>query len=523
MADLDRDRFDAQVAFATAPARAQPEVEPSGEPPATPRGRWVLRLPLKLARFLLRPLLRPVLARLRHQIADAVRQELLLAQEQARTESQHRLQQQLDRIDTARDCLAAAQRAQGEEIRLVYTGLIDAIHAAGTAVDTSLGQVQDRAEATLARIDSAGAAQARSAAAAARYQEQLLGQQASLHARLEQQAQTFHAGLAQQAAEQAEHQRQATAQTTAMQARVDSLAAGLSAQLALQIQTLQGAITQLEHIENYALAGARRVALPCGGGDMLVRSEAGYVLCSDTDLSVLSTLVEIGDLERGTRVLIESLLRPGDVFVDVGANIGMHTLAAGRAMAAQGTMIVFEPFEPTRRLLEKSVWINGFGPITRIHGCAVSDRVGAQPLFLGQSSGHHSLFTLGEGTPSSQVEVRTVRLDDVIEPALRVTLLKIDAEGAELAVLAGAAATVCNSPDIALIVEFGPTHLSRTGQDPAAWLAAFEAYGFVYRVIDPYSGALAQRSLAELEALESSNLLFARPGSPVWRNTKETA
>jgi hypothetical protein len=122
-----------------------------------------------------------------------------------------------------------------------------------------------------------------------------------------------------------------------------------------------------------------------------------------------------------------------------------------------------------------------------------------------------------------RVEVRTVRLDDVVEPDLCVTLLKIDAEGAELDVLSGAAATVGNSPDIVLIVEYGPSHLRARSLDGAAWLAAFEAFGFEYRAIDPVTGTLTRRSLAELEAEQSTNLFFARPASTAWKHVKEIA
>ncbi len=417
---------------------------------------------------LVKPVARPILLRLRSYLNEPLRQEMLELHEHTSQESRLHLEQLQRHIDAGRD-----------EMRVMYTSLLDQIN---------VGQLQAAQANALER--EAGAA--------------LQDEVRALHGQLE-------GTLASSA--------QRTADLHA------SLAAGLDGWRAEQTLAAQLAGAQLARVENYSYASARRVALPCGGTDMLVKTEAGYIMCANTDLSVLSTLVETGDLERGTRLLIQSLLRPGDVFVDVGANIGMHTLAGGHAMAAQGTIIAFEPFEPTRRLLEKSLWMNGLGPITRLHGCAVSDHAGSHPLFLGQSSGHHSLFAHGgEDVPAQgQVEVRTVRLDDVVEAGLRVTLLKIDAEGAELAVLMGAAATLRNSPDIALIVEFGPSHLRATGQDGAAWLAAFEAFGFEHRAIDPASGALARCTLAGLEAEESTNLFFARPGSAAWTHVKETA
>lgn len=278
-------------------------------------------------------------------------------------------------------------------------------------------------------------------------------------------------------------------------------------------------LPQLDRIEQYSYASARRVALPCDG-DVLVRSEAGYILCAGSDLAVLATLIETGELERGTRRVIEALLRPGDCFVDVGANIGIHTLAAGRALRRQGAIHAFEPFDATRRLLQNSVWMNGLAEIATIHASAVSSSAGVKPLYLGTSSGHHSLFALG-ADGGARIDVPTVRLDDVLDQ--RVDLLKIDAEGAELDVLDGARRLVADNPGIALIAECGPAHLARTGHTIEAWLAAFAACGLAWRAIDPDTGALADTSPALLAAADSTNLLFARPGAPCWNRLLELA
>jgi FkbM family methyltransferase len=430
------------------------------------------------------------MSRVRRYFTDALRQDLLdqhaetrshmqLMHEHTRQDMQCRLDRLQDQIGAVRAAVIAAQEPARDEARLIYTSLLDQIHATQLQLADIVRDSHNK--------------------------------YAALHGHLD-------------AFDTATHGRIDTVGSD-LQSHIETLDGSLRSLLEAQNAQYRDVVApHLAHIENYAYASARRVAVPCGDGDMLVKTEAGYVLCSGSDLSVLSTLVDTGDLERGTRLLIQGLLRPGDVFVDVGANIGMHTIAAGHAMATCGTIIAFEPFAPTCRLLEKSVWLNGMQSITRIHGCAVSAQAGSHDLFLGASSGHHSLFQhAGEDTSAhGRVTVDTVRLDDVVDPSLHVTLLKIDAEGAELDVLAGAAATLRNAPDIALIVEFGPAHLRATGQNGAAWLAAFEAFGFEYRAIDPTSGSLARRSLAQLEAETSTNLFFARPGSAPWANVKET-
>jgi FkbM family methyltransferase len=282
---------------------------------------------------------------------------------------------------------------------------------------------------------------------------------------------------------------------------------------------------RLDRIELYSVTTARRFAINCGQDEILVRTEVGYILCAATDHAVLACLIDTGELERGTRLLIQRFLSPGDVFVDVGANLGLHTLAAARAMQGRGKIIAFEPFEPTKRLLEKSVWMDGFSEITEIHQAAVSNKIGHQKLFLGASSGHHSLFPLDtpSGLSAKTVEVPLVRLDGIIHTGQKVNLIKIDVEGAELEVLDSAVSVIKHNPDIALIVEFGPSHLKRTGHSTEQWLSAFTGLGLIYRAINPDTGLLEDWSLDQLENTDSINLFFAHAGSQAWMKMEKTA
>ena len=287
---------------------------------------------------------------------------------------------------------------------------------------------------------------------------------------------------------------------------------------ALQIRN-DALVSRLDRIEQYSGAAARRVVVNCDDGEVLVRTEIGYVICAANDHSLLAELIENGQLEVGTRLLIQKFLKPGDFYVDVGANVGMHTLAAARAMQGQGKIIAFEPFELTKRLLEKSLSMNGFSNITEVHQAAVSKTSGYQNLYLGAGSGLHSLFP--QDTPRNvfqvTVEVPLVRLDEIIPPSQKIDLLRIDAEGAELDVIQGGTSLIGGNPDIALIVEFGPSHLCRTGHTPKEWFEAFTMLGFNFRVINPSSGVLENWSVEQLEQVYSVNLFFAREDSQAWR------
>jgi FkbM family methyltransferase len=352
-----------------------------------------------------------------------------------------------------------------------------------------------------------------SAATAQQIQQEVQRASAATAQQIQQEVQRASAATAQQIQQEVQRASAATAQQIQQEVQRAS-----AATLSNNQQLASVLLPRLDLIDQYSAVTARRVAMNCGAGEVLVKTEVGFLLCAATDHALLSCLLETGELERGTRILIQKYLKPGNVFIDVGANVGMHTLAAARAMQGQGKIIAFEPFEPTMRMLEKSIWMNGFSSMTEIHQAAVSNAAGRQQLFIGATSGHHSLFALEPSPNNAQgpVEVPLVRLDSVIAAGQRIDLMKIDVEGAELEVIEGAVSLIADNPEIALIVEFGPSHLRRTGRTPSQWLDAFNQLGLYYRVINNESGALEEWSLDALEQVESVNLIFSRPESPAW-------
>jgi hypothetical protein len=244
---------------------------------------------------------------------------------------------------------------------------------------------------------------------------------------------------------------------------------------------LQVSFAMLEQIKAQIEASARRIVIPCGQEEVIVKIEAGYIVCPTSDQALLTGLVETGDLEPGTRRLIQQLLGPHSIFVDVGANIGIYTLAAARALEGKGRIFAFEPFAATRQLLEKSVLINGFTPITKIHQEAV------------------------------------VGLDEALPNNQKVDLIKINAQGSELDVLDSGKSIIQNNPHIGLIVEFAPSDIKRSNRTIEQWFKAFTDLELSYKVINSSTGELEEWSLKKLETIDSVNLFFARQNSTAWK------
>ena len=270
------------------------------------------------------------------------------------------------------------------------------------------------------------------------------------------------------------------------------------------------------HSQEYMEILLRRSVIPCGDVN-LVRTVLGYVAVSSSDYAVQTALVEGGELESETRALISSLLHPGDCYVDVGTNLGLLTLVAGRTLNGQGKLICFEPFPQTCSLLRHTLFINGLAEMATVHCAACSDHSGTLPLHIGATCGHHSLYGLEGATDTGETtEVNVVSLDEVLGDTA-VTLLKIDAEGAEFDIICGAARVLENTAG--LVVEFGVSHLKRTGHTTDEFLNMFTRLGFEWRAIT--NNGLASLRQADLEAVSSINLFFARPESFLWERVKE--
>ena len=152
--------------------------------------------------------------------------------------------------------------------------------------------------------------------------------------------------------------------------------------------------------------------------------------------------------------LLRRFLAPGGDMLDIGAHIGMYTVAAALALGDRGRVLAFEPNPEARRQLEANLALNGCTNVI-VSSQAVSDRAGEAVLHV-PSTSDPSYSSLGEGrfAEGEPVAVETTTLDDAaMSRGLTPAFVKIDVEGGELAVLDGATQTLEARP--VLLVEVG--------------------------------------------------------------------
>ena len=242
--------------------------------------------------------------------------------------------------------------------------------------------------------------------------------------------------------------------------------------------------------------------------DMLVRTPFGWVLAPLEDEVLLTYLVDGGALEPGTTKVLTALVREGDTVVDVGAHLGLMTIPAALRAGATGRVISFEPLPRLVQLLRRNVALNDVADRVHIEAKACGENRGAALLHVGAVLGHSSLLPLDD--ERSVLEVATCPVDDVVPAGCPVAVVKIDAEGFELQVWRSMRRVRSESRDLAVIVEFGPSHLRRSGVSITDWLAEFYDDGFTAYEINELDGRCGPVRSKGLEKVNSVNLVFLR-------------
>lgn len=183
------------------------------------------------------------------------------------------------------------------------------------------------------------------------------------------------------------------------------------------------------------------------GGTLLLDHKHAFTGCFWPD---------VDHYEPDVRSFLQHALRPGDTFIDCGANVGYFSVMAGALVGPGGKVISVEANPGTFKLLERNLRANGFG--TPIH-CALTSRTGEVELFMPQDWDVYSSLRaegLATGNADHSFMVRAQTLDDVVvEMALsKVDVVKIDIEGGELDVLRSAPKLLAESRPL-IITEYG--------------------------------------------------------------------
>lgn len=203
-----------------------------------------------------------------------------------------------------------------------------------------------------------------------------------------------------------------------------------------------------------------------GGRLVLARILGGpKILLSSDDLGFACHVMLDGYWEIWLTLFFARLIRPGMTLIDVGANFGYYTVLFGHAVGATGRVVAIEPVPATAAILRKTIDLNGLAKHTHLVNAAAGDRDDVEVPLVVPPAEPKNATVAAEPQPGS-IMVPSVTIDRLTRDMTRLDLVKIDAEGAEVAILAGMKETIARlRPKI--LIEFNAARCA----DPFAFLS----------------------------------------------------
>lgn len=206
----------------------------------------------------------------------------------------------------------------------------------------------------------------------------------------------------------------------------------------------------------------------------------------DLNDHMASQIFWFGYYSRDVVQCLKTWLKPGDAFIDGGANIGEITLVAAKATGPTGRVVSFEPIDAIRDKLVQNIAVNHLQDRIVVRDQGLSDAPRTLPIYgkvekYRDGSLHSGLGTLfaTEDRPEIIANIELATIDAVVaEQGLdRLAGIKLDIEGAELAAIRGAAETLERLRPW-LIVEIGSNTCEAAGYAPGDIFDALPAYRF---------------------------------------------
>lgn len=231
--------------------------------------------------------------------------------------------------------------------------------------------------------------------------------------------------------------------------------------------------------------------------DTRVEGKARLRLYAD---STLGALIYYQRFERDERAFLWRYLRPGDVFVDVGANIGLFSVIAAKRVGKAGQVYAFEPAALPRRRLEENIRLNSFTNVS-IQQLALSDGAGWVEISV-PTDGHDAWSSLAK--PIAGADIRLERTEATTwdafaeENGLPVPrMVKIDVEGWEGHVLDGASRTLSAKDAPLLQVEFTDKAAKAADSSCAALYNKLSLHGYTLCRYDRRANRLVRDELRD--------------------------
>ena len=212
------------------------------------------------------------------------------------------------------------------------------------------------------------------------------------------------------------------------------------------------------------------------------------------DFGVTLEAESTGEYEPVTTHIMQSILKEGMTFIDIGAHVGLFALPASKWVGKNGRVVAFEPHPANFEMLSRNVRTNKLK--VELINAAVSDVAGTVKLHASTfNSGDHQIYQSGN---RKGIPVECIILDDFIGSNERVDLIKMDVQGAEAAAFIGMERVLRNNPSIKVIWELSPSQLKDAGADAATLLEWLASLDFSFTIVDDVTGDVQPATVDEV-------------------------
>lgn len=203
--------------------------------------------------------------------------------------------------------------------------------------------------------------------------------------------------------------------------------------------------------------------------------------------------------------LFKSVLKPGMVVADVGANIGYYSLLAAQCVGNTGLVYAFEPATDNIRLLEKNIRMSRSRSVVRVFKKAVGGSTGVTELYRSQDN-KGDYRTFGAKVPKFEplqwtAAVDLISLDDVFAGESRLPdVIKLDVQGSEMEVWRGMSNLLAATPKLTVFTEIWPAGLSAANGSAREYIELMDTQGFKFTLIDNSNDRVESLDTAALVA-----------------------
>lgn len=299
-------------------------------------------------------------------------------------------------------------------------------------------------------------------------------------------------------------------------ARLEQQVNDLSAELAAvrgQYSELRKHLTEVEWVLKLAPAG-----IPMAGGRIITKTVHGALLYVNADDRLMAPhLLTERAFEPDVSSFIWRNLNHGDAAIDVGANLGYYSCMMGLKVKSAGRVWAYEADPVTCVLLNDNIWVNAIQPWVHFQNVAIAGGPGKLRLYRRQRyQGNTSiirvepeLLTLLDDA-DEEFSVDCDSLDRLFASVDRpISIIKIDVEGSEAAVLEGMVDLVKRNPQVKIVLEWALWTIRGAGGTPERMMELIAQMGLETWVIEQ---TLRRIELEELRHTEIAYLALAKPG-----------